>query len=112
MIARFANFESEEARQLGELISRRRQLVEIQTAEKNRRSRSRGKTLANIEAHIEYLEGRLKQLNQEIEQLTQKNQQWINKVNFSCSFFASTGNPATEEDSAAQRSEGVRALTI
>lgn len=73
--------ESEEARQLGELISRRRQLVEIQTAEKNRRSRSRGKALADIEAHIEYLDGRLKQLNQEIEQLTQKNQQWINKVN-------------------------------
>jgi transposase len=73
--------ESEEARQLGELISRRRQLVEMQTAEKNRRSRSRGKALADIEAHIEYLEERLKQLNQEIEQLTQKNQQWINKVN-------------------------------
>lgn len=73
--------ESEEARQLGELISRRRQLVEMQTAEKNRRSRSRGNALADIEAHIEFLEGRLKQLNQEIEQLTQNNQQWINKVN-------------------------------
>src|SRR6476659_4614562 len=44
--------QSEEARQLGELISRRRQLVEMQTAEKNRRSRSRGKALADIEAHI------------------------------------------------------------
>ena len=73
--------ESEEARQLGELISRRRQLVEMQTAEKNRRLRSAGKALADIEAHIEYLDQRLKQLNQEIEQLTQNNQQWINKVN-------------------------------
>jgi transposase len=75
------SIESEEARQLGELISRRRQLVEMQTAEKNRRSRSRGKALADIEAHIEYLEERLKQLNQEIEQLTRNNQQWMNKLN-------------------------------
>ncbi|AFY30573.1 transposase IS111A/IS1328/IS1533 [Calothrix sp. PCC 7507] len=73
--------ESETARQLSELISRRRQLVEMQTAEKNRRSRARGKALADIEAHIEYLEQRLKQLNQEIEELTQNNQQWIDKIN-------------------------------
>lgn len=73
--------ESETARQLGELISRRRQLVEMQTAEKNRRARARGKALADIEAHIEYLEERLKQLNQQIQELTQNNQQWIDKVN-------------------------------
>lgn len=35
--------ESEESRQLGELVSRRRQLVEMQTAEKNRLARARGK---------------------------------------------------------------------
>ena len=69
------------ARQLGELISRRRQLVEMSTAEKNRRDRARGKALADIEAHIDYLEQRLQELNQEIETLTQNNQQWIDKVN-------------------------------
>ncbi|WP_292710057.1 MULTISPECIES: hypothetical protein [unclassified Nostoc] len=42
--------QSETARQLSELISRRRQLVEMQTAEKNRRSRTRGQALADIEA--------------------------------------------------------------
>jgi transposase len=73
--------ESECARQLSELISRRRQLVEMQTAEKNRRARARGKALADIEAHLDYLEQRLKQLNQEIEELTRNNQQWIDKVN-------------------------------
>jgi transposase len=73
--------ESESARQLGELISRRRQLVEMQTAEKNRRARARGKALADIEAHIEYLDKRLQQINSEIEQLTQNNTQWIDKVN-------------------------------
>ena len=48
--------ESEESRQLGDLISRRRQLVEMRTAEKNRRERARGKALADIEAHLEYLD--------------------------------------------------------
>ena len=73
--------ESDSARQLKELISRRRQVVEIQTAEKNRRDRSRGKALTDIEQHLEYLEQSLKKLNQEIEELTQSNQSWIEKVN-------------------------------
>jgi transposase len=73
--------ETEEARTLSKLISRRRQLVEMQTAEKNRRTCTRGQALADIEEHIEYLEQRLEKLNQEIEQLTQTNQQWIDKVN-------------------------------
>lgn len=73
--------ESEESRQLSDLISRRRQLVEMQTAEKNRRERARGKALANIEAHLEYLDNCLEKLNQEIEELTQANQQWLEKIN-------------------------------
>jgi transposase len=72
--------ESDSARQLSELMSRRRQLVEMQTAEKNRRSRARGKALADIEEHIDYLNRRLEKLNQEIEQLTQTNQQWLAQV--------------------------------
>jgi len=62
-------------------MARRKQLVEMQTAEKNRRSRARGKALADIEAHLKYLDNRLEQLNQEIEQLTQTNQQCLAKVN-------------------------------
>lgn len=73
--------ESDSARQLKELISRRRQVVEIQTAEKNRRDRARGQALADIEQHLDYLEQSLKKLNQEIEELTQSNQEWIEKVN-------------------------------
>jgi transposase len=73
--------ESEGARQLSELISRRRQLVEMQTAEKNRRSRARGKALIDVEEHIKQLDERLEKLNQDIEELTQNNQQWIDKVN-------------------------------
>ncbi|WP_287638692.1 MULTISPECIES: transposase [unclassified Microcystis] len=63
------------------LISRRRQLVEMRTAEKNRRERARGKALTDIEAHLEYLDNCLEKLNQEIEKLTQANQQWPEKVN-------------------------------
>jgi transposase len=55
--------------------------VEIQTAEKNRSSRARGKALANIESHLEYLKRTLEELNQEIEQLTQLNQEWFAKIN-------------------------------
>ncbi len=67
--------ESESARQLSELISRRRQLVSMHTAEKNRRTRALGKALADIEAHLDYLDKRLEQINSEIEQLTQNNTQ-------------------------------------
>jgi transposase len=73
--------ESESARQLSELVSRRRQLVEMRTAEKNRSSRARGKALANIQAHLEYLEQTIKEVNQEIEQLNQNNQSSIDKIN-------------------------------
>lgn len=73
--------EPEAARDLSELMSRRRQLVEMRTAEKNRHSRSRGKARADIEEHIQYLDQRLEKLNQEIEQLTSTNQQWIAQVN-------------------------------
>jgi transposase len=73
--------QSESARQLSELISRRRQLVEMQTAEKNRRARARGQALTDIEEHIKYLDQRLSQLQESIEQLTQNNQQWIDKIN-------------------------------
>ena len=46
-----------------------------------RQGRDFGKALADIEAHIDYLDQRLDELNQEIEQLTQTNQQWLEKVN-------------------------------
>jgi transposase len=73
--------ESESARQLSELVSRRRQLVEMRTAEKNRSGRARGKALANIQAHLEYLERTIEEVNQEIEQLNQNNQSSLDRIN-------------------------------
>ncbi|GCA73026.1 hypothetical protein MiYa_04585 [Microcystis aeruginosa NIES-2519] len=37
--------------------------------------------MVDIEAHLEYLDNCLEKLNQEIEELTQANQQWLEKVN-------------------------------
>ena len=73
--------ESEDSRQLSELISRRRQLVEMLTAEKNRCNRARGEALNDIEIHIEFLKKRLDRLNQEIEKSTKNNQEYQDKVN-------------------------------
>jgi transposase len=73
--------ESESARQLADLTSRRRQLIEIQTAEKNRSYRARGKALTNIEAHLKYLEETITQLDGEIEELTKSSQEWMTKLN-------------------------------
>ena len=53
----------------------------MQTAEKNRRTRARGKALIDIEEHIRYLDRCLEKLDRDIEQLTQNNQQWLAQVN-------------------------------
>lgn len=71
---------NESARQLGELVNRRRQLVEMLTAEKNRCQRARGAARDDIKDHIGWLEERLQQLNEQIQQLTAHNQQWQAQV--------------------------------
>jgi transposase len=49
-----------DARQLGELVTRRHQLVEMITAEKNRLSAMQGLIREDIRVHIEWLKTRLK----------------------------------------------------
>ena len=81
MIARFAEavrpevreLKDEEERELVGLISRRRQLVKMQTMEKNRRSTTHKGAKACLESHIEWLEEALKSLEQEIMRLIQEN---------------------------------------
>jgi transposase len=67
---------SEAQQQLHDLVTRRRQLVEMLTAERNRASLLRGKAQANIEQHIEWLEEQVKDLDQEIEHQIQHCQSW------------------------------------
>lgn len=61
---------------LQEAVTRRRQLVEMLTAEKHRQSSLRGKMRQNVDEHVEWLEKRIAQLDDEIEQLTQVQEQW------------------------------------
>lgn len=61
---------------LQEAITRRRQLVEMLSAEKNRQSALRGKMRQSVEEHLEWLEQRIRELDEEIEQLSQAHEQW------------------------------------
>lgn len=61
---------------LQEAVTRRRQLVEMLSAEKNRQSALRGKMRQSVEEHLEWLEQRIRELDEEIEQLSQAHEQW------------------------------------
>ena len=67
---------SEAQQQLDDLVTRRRQLVDILTAERNRMTLLRGKAQANVEGHIEWLNEQIKELDGEIETQIQACEQW------------------------------------
>jgi transposase len=67
---------SELQSELQDLVTRRRQLVEMLTAEKNRSSRLRGKAQADVEAHQEWLKERIKQLDEQIQQQVKECETW------------------------------------
>jgi transposase len=67
---------SEAQQQLNDLVTRRRQLVDILTAEGNRISMLRGKAQANVEVHVEWLKEQIKELDQEIELQIKAGEQW------------------------------------
>ena len=67
---------SEETRQLNDLVTRRRQIVEMLTAERNRLSAIRGKARDDIQANIEWLNQRLKGLDEQIEQQVKECAEW------------------------------------
>jgi transposase len=67
---------SEAQQQLDDLVTRRRQVVEMLTAERNRAAMLRGKAQANVNDHIEWLEKQVKELDQGIEQEIQSCDRW------------------------------------
>ncbi len=67
---------SEAQQQLNDLVTRRRQLVEMLTSERNRATLLRGKAQANVETHIDWLVEQVKDLDQAIEQQIQTCQSW------------------------------------
>jgi transposase len=67
---------AEETRQLNDLVTRRRQIVEMLTAERNRLTAIRGKAREDIEANIEWLNQRLKGLDEQIAQQVKECMLW------------------------------------
>ena len=73
-------FASESAQQLQDWVRRRQQLVEMLSGEKNRLQQLKGRNQAvlkdEVAAHIEWLQERIAQLDEKIEQLSQQQSQW------------------------------------
>jgi transposase len=68
---------SEAAKELQELVSRRAQLVEMVSAERNRQSSARTpKAKAQIERHIEWLKEEVKALDEQIQAQLNQSVQW------------------------------------
>ncbi len=70
---------SEAQSELQDLVTRRRQLVDILSAEQNRASSLRGQAQADVEAHLEWLRQRITQLDEQIEGQIAQCQQWHHK---------------------------------
>ncbi len=84
VIARFAALvnpevrepKSEEQQQLSALVTRRRQLVDNRTAEKNRASTCFKSIASNIEEHVAWLNDKIKDIEQEITNMLTNNPSW------------------------------------
>jgi transposase len=69
----------EETKRLAALITRRRQIVEMITAEKNRLSRTTPWTLKDIQNHVAWLEKCLKKADKNLNDLLRKSPVWREK---------------------------------
>ena len=70
---------NEEEEQLGALLTRRRQVLDMLTVEKNRLVTVRAKMRPDLETHIHWLSNHLKELKQEIEDLVKGSPLWKEK---------------------------------
>lgn len=71
---------SDSDRALQDAVTRRRQLVEMLSAEKNRRAGLRGTIGQNIDIHIEWLEEQIRNLDEDIEALSQSQVEWQSRI--------------------------------
>ncbi|HUV26246.1 MAG TPA: IS110 family transposase [Anaerolineales bacterium] len=69
-----------EQEHLNALVTRRRQVVQILTAEKNRRSTSHSTLRKRLQQHIEWLNAELEALDEDIEQYIQESPSWRKKA--------------------------------
>ncbi len=70
----------ESARQLEDLVARRRQISDMITAEKNRRRGKTNSVQADINEHIEWLEKRLQEIESQISSAIANNRDWQQKL--------------------------------
>ncbi len=68
-----------EAQELTDLLARRRQLVDMLTAEKNRLGTARKRVRKDIQEHITWLEKRLKDVNADLSKSIKKTPAWRQK---------------------------------
>jgi transposase len=71
--------QTEEEEQLTALLTRRRQVLDMITVEKNRLVTVRAKMRPDLEAHIHWLSANLKELDQEIEEFVKGSPLWKEK---------------------------------
>ena len=67
---------SEAAHELEALLSRRRQILEMMQAERNRLEHAKGAVKKDLQEHIRYLEKRLKRVDTELEDRIQESPVW------------------------------------
>lgn len=70
---------SKDEERLNALVTRRRQIIQMVTAEKNRRATAHSSMDIRIQHHIAWLETDLKALDKEIEQFIQQSPEWKEK---------------------------------
>lgn len=71
---------TEEEQTLSETQSRRKQLVDMITMEKNRRTGTHGQVRKNIDKTIDFLEKQLKEINGSLSQQVSENKEWQTKL--------------------------------
>jgi transposase len=69
----------EDSQELEGLMGRRRQVVQMITAEKNRLSRAHPSVRAHVEAHIAWLEDQQKQIEREVESVVRDSPLWCER---------------------------------
>jgi transposase len=66
--------------ELDQLVTRHRELVEMIVAERNRRMSLRREAQNNIDVTVRFLQGRLKQVDDSLTALIEKNPEWKRKA--------------------------------
>jgi transposase len=87
VLARFAQavrpavraLKSEEAQELEAVLTRRRQIVEMITAERNRQTKAHARIAKQIKGHIAWMEKRLDEANDDLDRLIRKSPIWQHK---------------------------------